>query len=498
MPIFTNSNKIKEQEALLAALDTSQAVIHFNLNGIIETANQNFLNAVGYTLPEIQGKHHSMFVEPGYETSAEYATFWKTLREGRFQAAEYKRYGKGGKEIWIQASYNPLFDKNGKPYKVVKYATDITAQTLQNADFKGQIDAIGKSQAVIHFNTDGTIQWANENFLKTVGYSLSEIQGKHHSMFVESQFSQSAEYGHFWTSLRDGKFQAAEFQRVGKDGKEIWIQASYNPIFDPSGKPFKVVKYATNITDNVRKRDEKSRIGSMVDQNLGSIAEAVNNATIRTTSATSSSSEAAMTVQTIAAAAEELNSSIQEISASMAHSRTSVDEAIMLTESADRTTKQLAEAAGQMSGIVAIIQDIANQINLLALNATIESARAGEAGKGFAVVASEVKNLATQVGQATDKISGEIGNRQTVSSEVASSLTQIKSAINSVGESITGIASAIEEQSAVTGQMSSHMQTASTACNEVDNNLRDIMSAMEVSNQYTKEVRDMSKNLVGG
>jgi len=498
MSSLFSSQKIRETESLLSALDKSQAVIHFDLDGNILWANDNFLGAMGYALEEIQGRHHSMFVDEAYKQSAEYKKFWQSLREGKFQAAEYKRYAKGGKEIWIQASYNPLFDKNGKPYKVVKYATDITEQTLRSADDKGQIDAIGKSQAVIHFNLDGTILWANENFLGAVGYALDEIQGRHHSMFVDPAYGSSHEYKHFWETLRDGKYQAAEYKRYAKGGKEIWIQASYNPIFDPDGKPFKVVKYATDITAAVNARAEKNRVGALVDENLGNIASAVSNASERTTMAAGASSQAATTVQTIAAAAEELNSSIQEISASMAHSRQSVENAVNLTAKADESTQALSQTAQQMGGIVALIEDIANQINLLALNATIESARAGEAGKGFAVVASEVKNLANQVAQATDKISQEITGMQNVAGDVVSSLTQIKSAIDTVGESVTGIASAIEEQSTVTRQMSSHMQTASVACSDVDNNLRDILSAMEVSNQYTKEVQEMSKELVNG
>lgn len=490
------SAKNREQEAILSALSKSQAVIHFNMDGTIIWANENFLQTLGYTLAEVEGKHHSMFVERGYESSNEYLGFWRDLRDGKFQANEYKRFGKGGKEIWIQASYNPIAGRDGKPFKVVKYATDITQQTMQNADYKGQLDAISKSQAVIHFDLNGNILWANPNFCSALGYSLDEIQGKHHRMFVESAYAASHEYANFWATLGRGEFQAAEYKRIGKGGKEIWIQASYNPIFDPSGKPFKVVKYATDITNQVHQRDEKTRIGHLVDKNLGTIADAVNNASSRTTSAAGSSTQAATTVQTIAAAAEELNSSIQEISSSMAHSRSAVQDATRLTEEADKSTQALSAAASQMSGIVAIIQDIANQINLLALNATIESARAGEAGKGFAVVASEVKNLATQVGLATDKISQEINGMQSVSGDVVSALTQIKVAINTVENTVTGIASAIEEQSAVTSQMSAHMQTASVACSEVDTNLRDILSAMEVSNQYTQEVQELSKNLV--
>ena len=237
-----------DYQGQMAAVSKAQAVIEFNLDGSILQANDNFLSVLGYTLDEIKGKHHSMFVETGYANSQEYRQFWEELRAGKFQAAEYKRIGKGGKEIWIQASYNPIFDMNGRPFKVVKYATDVTATKLQSADLQGQLSAISKSQAVIEFNLDGTIRHANDNFLAALGYSIDEIKGKHHSLFVEASFANSHEYRLFWEDLRAGKFQSAQYKRIGKGGKEIWIQASYNPIFDLNGHPYKVVKYATDIT----------------------------------------------------------------------------------------------------------------------------------------------------------------------------------------------------------------------------------------------------------
>jgi methyl-accepting chemotaxis protein len=237
-----------DYQGQIAAIGRSQAVIEFQMDGTVITANDNFLKALGYTLDEIKGRHHSMFVEPAYKQSSEYRDFWAALNRGEYQAAEYKRLGKGGKEVWIQASYNPILDPDGKPFKVVKFATDMTEQKLRNADYMGQIAAISKSQAVIEFKMDGTVVTANDNFLKALGYTLDEIKGRHHSMFVDEAFRQSYEYKEFWAALNRGEYQAAEYKRLGKGGKEVWIQASYNPIMDLNGKPFKVVKYATDIT----------------------------------------------------------------------------------------------------------------------------------------------------------------------------------------------------------------------------------------------------------
>jgi methyl-accepting chemotaxis protein len=237
-----------ELEAIVAAIGRSQAVIEFQLDGTIITANDNFLKVTGYSLDEIQGRHHGMFVDAAYRQSMDYENFWMRLNQGRFESGEYKRVGKGGREIWIQASYNPILDATGRPIKVVKFATDITQQKLANADYAGQIAAVSKSQAVIEFQMDGTIISANENFLKTMGYSLDEVRGCHHSMFTDEAYRHSHEYREFWAALNRGEYQADEFRRVGKGGKDIWIQASYNPILDLNGKAFKVVKYATDVT----------------------------------------------------------------------------------------------------------------------------------------------------------------------------------------------------------------------------------------------------------
>ena len=414
--------------AQVAAANRSQAVIEFNMDGTVLNANENFLSTLGYTLNEIRGKHHSMFVAPAERDSAAYREFWAALNRGEYQVAEYKRIGKGGKEVWIQASYNPILDEKGRPSKVVKFATDVTAQKLKNADLSGQIAAIGKAQAVIEFNMDGTIVTANANFLGAVGYSLAEIKGKHHSMFVDPSERDSASYREFWAALNRGEYQAAEYKRIGKGGKEVYIQASYNPILDLNGKPFKVVKYATDTTKQVLVRMGNERVRGMMES--------------------------------VAAGSEELNASVREISEAMTKSRETATSAVEQVSAADAQAQRLTEAAQAMSGIVELINNITGQINLLALNATIESARAGEAGRGFAVVASEVKSLANQAKQATDKIGQEIGSLNQISGDVVDALSAIKQAINNVSEYVTSTAAAIEEQSTVTNEMSTSMQRA--------------------------------------
>lgn len=243
-----------EWQTMWNAINRSQAVIEFEKDGTILTANDNFLNAVGYELSEIKGRHHRLFCCPEYANSSDYKAFWESLGRGEFHSEEFQRFGKDGKEIWIQATYNPVLDHKGNVTKVVKFATDITEAKTRNADYEGKVNAISRSQAMIEFTLDGTILDANENFLATVGYSRDEIRGKHHRIFCRPELAQSADYRQFWQNLGQGEFFSGQFERVKKDGTSVWIEATYNPIMDASGKPYKVVKFATDITEEVESR----------------------------------------------------------------------------------------------------------------------------------------------------------------------------------------------------------------------------------------------------
>lgn len=551
--------KSNDYEGQVNAIHRSQAVIEFDLYGVILNANENFLKTVGYDLQEIQGKHHSMFVESDYASSLEYKQFWKNLAEGKFEAGEYMRVGKDGKEIWIQASYNPIFDGKGNPVKVIKFASDITEQKKKTADYEGQINAISRSQAVISFDLTGTILDANENFLQTVGYDLSEIKGKHHSLFVDPDYAESAEYKHFWENLAAGKFDAGEYMRLGKDRKEIWIQASYNPIFDATGKPVKVVKYASDITEQKKKSaDYEGQItairraqaviefdleGNILDANdnflsvMGYSLEEVVGKHHRMFVQTSEHSteeykqfwqnlaagnvdarvftrlkkngdiiwiqasynpifdakgqpvkvvkfatdisdvidltdKTSQNMSDVSASIEELSASINEISQNMSNTEVAAQEILDQTQNSAQSGERLMKATTSMTEVITTIKDIAEQVNLLALNATIEAARAGEAGKGFAVVASEVKNLADATKQSAEVVEEEITNAQTTSTQVVGDIDKIQELGKNVEHYISSISAALQEQKSVTEEMSRNAQITLGDVNDMSDRVK--------------------------
>ncbi|MGX9962113.1 methyl-accepting chemotaxis protein [Roseomonas sp. F4] len=385
----------------------------------------------------------------------------------------------------------PLTEQGRRTGFVVEWSD--ARDRLENVDYAGQIFAISRSQAMIQFALDGTILDANANFLKALGYTIEEVRGRPHSMFVDAATRESPDYAAFWDKLRQGAFQAGQFRRLGKGGRVVWIEGAYNPILDASGKPCKVVKFATDITAQMQLLAD---LKTLIDSNFAEIDGAIAQSNTEAYSAASAADEAAQGVQQVAASAEQLAASIGEIAQSMARSRGATDDAFAQTVAVADNTESLATAAQAMSSIVGLIRNVASQINLLALNATIEAARAGEAGKGFAVVASEVKNLAVQAAQATQQISREIDGIQATSATVASALGAIRDAVTTVRESVAATASAVEEQSVVTQGMSASMHNASTAVSTVSSNISGISGAVAQAAEAVAKTREAAEVLV--
>lgn len=546
--------ELQNYKGQVEAISRSQAVIEFELDGTIITANQNFLNAVGYSLDEIQGQHHSMFVDHEYRNSFEYRNFWAELAKGDFKAAEFRRFGRNNKEIWIQASYNPVFDSEGRPFKVVKYASDITQAKLKEADSTGQLEAISKGQAVIEFNMDGTIISANDNFCNALGYSIDEIRGHHHRMFVIESERNSASYTEFWAKLNRGEFDGGEYKRVGKGGKEIYIQATYNPILDMNGRPFKVVKYASDVTDAVLAREDLKRkvdqilnvvhaaargdltmqidvdgddpIGQMgtglseffsdlrssiasIAENASSLAGAseelssVSNEMSSNAEETSAqanmastvSDEVSQNVQTVATGVEELNEAIREIAKNASSAANVSQQAVTVANETNTTIAKLGDSSAEIGKVVKVITSIAEQTNLLALNATIEAARAGEAGKGFAVVANEVKELAKETAKATEDISMKIETIQADTGGAVDAIRQISEVIDQINDISTTIASAVEEQTATANEMGRNVGEASRGSSEIAVNITTVAKAAEQTNSGSTHTQQAAGEL---
>ncbi len=489
---------------ILQALDRSQAIISFKPDGTILDANENFCAAVGYQRDEIVGRHHRIFVHPAESQSADYREFWKRLSEGQFDQRQYKRIGKNGKEIWIEASYNPVF-RRGKVIKVVKIATDITASKLQDLDSTGKLAALSRAQAIIEFTPDGNILAANQNFLDSLGYSLDEIVGQHHSMFCEARYVSSPEYASFWPRLAAGEFFSDEFKRLTKSGSAVYIQATYNPILDDDGNVIKVVKFATDVTGRVRALQEiGAGLGRLAECNirvtiddpfvpefdhlrhdfnesLAKFQETLEQVLGQTSMLSAKSGDMRASTNGIAdrseqqaVALKETSATIEQITQTVRGASTRTADARKLVSEARSAVSRSVEvvtltvsamdrinaASNEITNIVGMIDEIAFQTNLLALNAGIEAARAGNAGKGFAVVAQEVRALAQRSADAAKDISHLITNSSAevkegvrLVGETGEALKNIEEYVQSIDVNIDAISTGSSEQSASLGEI---------------------------------------------
>jgi methyl-accepting chemotaxis protein len=658
-----------ELSGLVAAIERSQAVIEFDLTGHVLAANDNFCHTLGYTLSEIKGQHHSLFVDQDYRSSTDYEMFWKKLGRGEYDAGQYKRIGKGGKEVWIQASYNPVLDEKGRPLKVVKYATDITEQVRQTreATFKGAgfdgssgammvidrdlkvqyvneatktlfrdnaaafraafpnfnpenivgscidafhknpshqrqmlsdpsrlphradisvgdlkfalnisavmdakrnyvgnvlqwdnvtavrsnagiLQALNRSQATIEFNMDGTIVTANDNFLGALGYSLHEVRGRHHSMFADPAYAASPEYRTFWEKLRRGEFDAGQYKRIGKGGKEVWIQASYNPIVDASGKAFKVAKFATDITAQVKLAEQMKRtveeasalseaaaagnlvnrvslddktgaletlsrgINSLLDVMSGVIAQvkdAAGEVNRGADEISQGNTNLSQRTEEQASSLEETASSMEEMTSTVRQNADNASQASQLAiaarDEAERGGAVVGKAVSAMAGInessrkiadiIGVIDEIAFQTNLLALNAAVEAARAGEQGRGFAVVASEVRNLAGRSATAAKEIKGLIQDSVKRVEEGSALVTQSGVTLEGIVTSVKKVTDIVSEIAAASQEQSAGIEQVNKAVMQLDELTQQNAALVEEASAASQSMADQARAL---
>ncbi|MEW9901804.1 PAS domain-containing methyl-accepting chemotaxis protein [Pseudomonas sp. PKS] len=396
-------SKLHTHDARASAINLATAIIEFTPDGLITTANQNLLHALGYNLEEIIGKHHSIFCLKSHTTTSEYRNFWRRLAEGESIRDRFVRQNKQGEEVWLEASYNPIRDCNGRIISILKCATIITDQVKNEQEQRSTIEAISRSMAMVSFTPDGHVLDANDNFLRTLGYSLHEIRGQHHRLFCTPQEVASTEYKEFWKNLNKGAFFSGRFQRVNRSGNTVWLSATYNPVFDASNKLYKVVKFARDITEQVKHQKVESdaaklayEISLKTDQSAQQGALIINE-----------------TVAVVRGIADEITKAADNISA-------------------------VSKQSEMITGIIQTIREIADQTNLLALNAAIEAARAGEQGRGFAVVADEVRHLAVRTAQATVEIRDVVKRNHELSQEAVKGMQtsqyKVDAGVGLVGE----------------------------------------------------------------
>ncbi|MCI0511269.1 methyl-accepting chemotaxis sensory transducer with Pas/Pac sensor [Chromohalobacter marismortui] len=437
----------RRHAATLEALDRATAIVHFHPDGTVLDANANFLEVTGYRLDELQGRHHRLLCEPAHAQSDAYRDFWRRLAHGESMTGRYKRLGKGGRPLWLEASYMPILGRSGRVKRVVKTASDITDKVQAENDMRSRLDALDRSTAVIEFTPTGDILTANTNFLATVGYRLEDVAGAHHQLFCEAEYANSQAYRDFWARLNAGEFIAGEFKRLDSQGRPLWLEATYNPVFDNHGNLYKIIKFATDITQRVERHRAESDSARMAYR-------------ISTDTDVSATDGARI----IGEAIEE----IRHIETRIRQTSTIIDE--------------LTQRSQDINAVIENIQQITEQTNLLALNAAIEAARAGEHGRGFAVVAREVRELSTRTAHATRDIVSTTGTLRELTQRADAGMRDCLSGVESGVRHAEGAGETIERIRQGANEVVAAIERFSAT---LDDDQRDAPQAPHASRQAT-------------
>ncbi|MDC8830167.1 methyl-accepting chemotaxis protein [Alteromonas gilva] len=406
--VTEKQNVIDFQQQLINSINQHVASIEFSPNGTIINASDEFLSLMGYAKNDIIGEHHRIFCVGDTASSPEYQQFWQQLNTGEKQSRTFKRKKANGDIVWLEATYIPVLDQRGSVRSVFKIAYDVTQKVVEKESLQAVSTALDKSMAVIEFMPDGTIIEANQNFLETVGYRLEQIKGQHHRLFCTEEFLR--ENPNFWASLGKGNYAQGLYERKNSQGDSIWLEASYNPIFDSNGTVTKVVKFASNVTHQVK---EKQLIAEAADLSFATAEE---------------------TAQIAQQGTELLRTSV-----------TASTDAMRDVDTTNGLMQKLNEQSHKIENIVSTIRSIAEQTNLLALNAAIEAARAGDQGRGFAVVADEVRQLASRTSSSTVEIELVVNENKELSQTASGQMLSVKRNVEETNDKIAQVQNVMHE-----------------------------------------------------